>query len=106
MKRIKTYKQLNELNPSVYGDLDEENFFGDTSLSKAIDRNNLSYIEKLIDAGANINHINKHGDIVWKEVDTLEILKYLVKKGADINYINKPNMSLLMYLSFSFYYSC
>ena len=87
-KMIRSAKNMNKL--------DDENFYGETPLSKAIDRNNFYHVRLLVDAGADINYINKHGDITFSDVEDLDILKYLVKCGIDIDFINPPNKTILM----------
>lgn len=65
--------------------------FGTTALMEAVNNNNFEIVELLINAGANINEINKitHYSVLMYAIhsNNIKMVKFLVDNNADSNYI-------------------
>jgi ankyrin repeat protein len=74
------------------------------SFFKAIQKNNLILVKKLIERGADVNAFNIQGETPLTYASRkghLQIVKYLVKHGADVNYVNADHTSALAIASAS-----
>lgn len=74
--------------------------FGTPLLNIAVRNDNIDFVKKLLDAGAQINESSEDRgytpvmDAVWR--GNYEITKYLIEKGAELNTISKEGQSNLV----------
>ncbi|MDR0965898.1 MAG: ankyrin repeat domain-containing protein, partial [Myxococcales bacterium] len=71
---------------------------GDTQLTKAVKRNDLSRVQSLIEAGANVNATNQNGETALMLATSSEraaLIQTLLAAGADVNAWDKDGETLL-----------
>lgn len=81
-------------------DVNSKDDLGTPMLNIAVRNDNLTFVKKFIELGANINVVSEDRgytpvmDAVWRGNE--DILKYLIKHGADLNTISKEGQSNLV----------
>lgn len=78
--------------PSTKDNIDAEDEYGVTALFNATYDNDMSKVQELIDAGADVNHLTNNGvtAVMYAVVhQDCAILEILLERGADVNAINK-----------------
>lgn len=69
-------------------------------LHQAVHSIDLPKVKDLINAGADINNISKHGFSVLVNAvlnEEVDIVTYLINAGADVNYLDEEGKTALMY---------
>lgn len=99
---IKTVSLLSSASASLIDNFDES---GETALISVTTNRGIKKIEDieglvrvLVDAGADINLVNKYGKTNLRKAYP-RYIEILIKYGADVNAIDKEGVSELMYLS-------
>ncbi|MBR5646048.1 MAG: ankyrin repeat domain-containing protein [Treponema sp.] len=81
-------------------DINAKDDLGTPLLNIAVRNDNIRYVKKFVEKGANINAVSEDRgytavmDAVWRKNE--EITEYLIKKGADLNTINKEGQTNLV----------
>lgn len=78
------------------GDLNKAKIYGNTLLSKSIERNKIELIKILIEEGADVNKSDKYSYaplVTALEQGNIEIIKLLLASGADVNQPNKHGIT-------------
>lgn len=84
-------------------DVDAQDLKGRTPLLVATKRRTINEVQLLIDAGANINHIDKRGHNVFKflvrnHVNNLTLTKFFIEQYVEIPYCHSKDMTLLQFI--------